>query len=188
MGTLLKLEPQDAVAYIACVALGYFTGRIFTDPATSTYLSLLVSYHLFLIWLVFTAEQRAGFSLPIVSTVLTHLACTVVVLLFSAGRVMIPFFGIVRYGVPSLAIFERGWLFAASPKPETGEDGVPVMSPVVAAASPEDYEAWLVHLAHRKPDPRYMRTPLRTQYEEFLLDRARRRNAHSIWSNTKKAA
>jgi hypothetical protein len=55
--------------------------------APSIYACILVAYHLFLAWLIFRVrgdgdqgDTKAGISLPIVHTLLTHAACLVVIL------------------------------------------------------------------------------------------------------------
>lgn len=103
------------LGYLICSALGLVAGYFFPAGAWSTFVSILVSYHLFLIWLVITTEHKTGFSLPVGPTILTHLACVAVVVTLGLGRHVIPFFGLIRYFIPALAPFECTWLFSANP-------------------------------------------------------------------------
>lgn len=142
--------------------------------------SVLVSYHLFLAWLLITADHEVGFSLPIFSTTLTHLACVTLILALAFGRHVIPFYSIIRYCIPALAPFERAWLFSGGKK----KMEVPVTAPSVAAAdvaaatataTGEDYEAWNHHLAHRNPLSRKPGTTLKDEYEQFMVARVKNR-------------
>jgi hypothetical protein len=139
--------------------------------------SILVSYHLFLAWRVVTAEHEVGFSLPILSTIVTHLACVSLVVVLAFGRGVIPFFWIVRYAIPALAPFERDWLFKANKKKK--EEEVPSFAPsaAVAAATGDDHEAWNHHLAHRNPLSRKPGTTLKDEYEQFMAARVASRAA-----------
>jgi hypothetical protein len=100
------------VVFLICSGIGYLLGEYLPAPWAS-YVSILVSYHLFLAWLVFTADHEAGLSMPVLSTVLTHAACLAVLIGLAIGRRYIPFLGLVRIFVPGLAPFECNWLFAA---------------------------------------------------------------------------
>jgi hypothetical protein len=84
--------------------------------ALAAYLSVLISYHLYLGFLVMVQEKETGFALPIAHTVVSHLACLAVVVGIAFGRHYIPFFGIVRLFIPALAPFEVNWLFSGSKK------------------------------------------------------------------------
>ena len=58
-------------------------------------------------------EHKAGISLPIGSTILTHLACLILIVPVGMAH-HLPFFGVFRFGIAGFAVFERGWLFSAS--------------------------------------------------------------------------
>lgn len=171
----LDLEGKDVVAFMFSVVLGYLAGTFVPPGGWSVYVSILVSYHLFLAWLVITAEHEIGVSLPISSTILTHLACLALILPLGMGRHFVPFFGVLRYSIAALAIFERGWLFsgnAAKPKPQE----IPIPTPVVSSTG-EDYQEWLRYLAQQKSASFKPGTSLKAEYEQWVLARARSRNA-----------
>ncbi len=107
MAAWLDMEGKDVVAFMFAGLLGYLAATLVPAGAWAIYASILVSYHLFLGWLVATAEHKTGVSLPIASTILTHLACLALILTLGMGRHVVPFFGIFRYGIAALAIFER---------------------------------------------------------------------------------
>jgi hypothetical protein len=154
--------------------LGYFAGTLVLDPTWAVYVSVLASYHIFLLWLVLSGEQKAGVSLSPVSTIVTHMACLALIVPVGMAR-HLPLFGIVRYGIISLAIFERGWLFSSSQVEQKTEEAT--APPIVLQATAEDFEAWRQHLATRKATQRRAGMSVREEYEHFLHTRARKRSA-----------
>ena len=175
LAAFLNLEGPDIAAFFAATILGYLAGAIVPPGPWSIYIAILVSYHLFLAWLVYSTEQKTGASLPIASTIVTHLACLAIVIPLSMGRSHIPFFGIFRYAIASLAIFERGWLFSGKigePEPKLEEAPLPA---AVIAATADDFQEWQRHLARQKPGSRKPGSSLKAEYEQWLLARARSR-------------
>jgi len=80
-------DGPDLLAFLVCAGIGYFIGTLVPAGAPSIYTTILVAYHLFLAWLIFRVrgdsdegEKKAGISLPIVHTLLTHAACLAVIL------------------------------------------------------------------------------------------------------------
>src|ERR1700738_5161081 len=145
----LNLEGPDIAAFFASSLLGYLAGTLVPDGAPAVYTSILVSYHLFLAWLVIATEHKTGVSLPIASTIVTHLACLAIVIPLGMGRHYIPFFGIFRYAIASLAIFERGWLFSGKSQ-ETKREEVPLTAAIITSTA-DDYQEWQRYLAQQKP-------------------------------------
>jgi hypothetical protein len=170
---LLNLEGKDIAGFVIANLLGFLAGRLVPTGLWSIYVSILVSYHLFLLWLVLT-EQEGGVSLPIASTIVTHLACLALILPLGLGRHVIPFFGVFRFGIAGLAIFERGWLFSGNNNKPKEEDVQSVTQ--IVSASGDDYQDWLRYLAQQKSGSRKVGTSLKTEYEEWLLARARERS------------
>ena len=173
----LNLEGIDVAAFMVANLLGFLAGLLLPPGAWAIYTSILASYHLFLAWLVFSGEHRAGVSFPIATTIATHLACMALIVPLGMARHYIPFFGIFRYGIAGMALFERGWLFSASgapPKPVEAPT-----APIVLAATADDFAAWQQHLAQQKPGPRPLGSSLKTEYEQWLLARHRSRSAQS---------
>jgi len=175
MAAWLDMEGKDVVAFMFAGLLGYLAATLVPAGAWAIYASILVSYHLFLGWLVVTAEHKTGVSLPIASTILTHLACLALILTLGMGRHVVPFFGIFRYGIAALAIFERGWLFSGNNNQPKHQD-VPSTTPIVIASG-DDYQEWLRYLAHQKTTSRRLGTSLKAEYEQWLLTRAQNRPA-----------
>ena len=82
-----NFEGPDYLAFVICAGIGYFIGSLVPAGAPSIYTTILVAYHLFLAWLILRTsanpdlgDKKAGLSLPIVHTLLTHAACLVVIL------------------------------------------------------------------------------------------------------------
>ncbi len=168
----LNLEGRDIVGFVLANLLGVLVGTLFPQGYWAIYTSILVSYHLFLAWLI-VLDDQTGVSLPIVSTIVTHLACLVVVLPLGMGRHYIPFFGIFRYAIAALAIFERKWLFSEEGT-QRRQEVAPATTPVIVDTA-EDYRDWLQHLAQQKPGSRNPRSSLKAEYEQWLLARAKAR-------------
>jgi hypothetical protein len=151
--------------FLVCSGIGYLLGHYLPVGAWSAYVSILVSYHLFLGWLVFTAEHKAGFSLPVFSTILTHSAFLAILIGLAFGRESVPLFGLIRIFIPGLAPFESTWLFSGGRKSkEVPPEPIAIQPDASAADAPvadaqfnvEDYDAWLRYLAQphrtfRKP-------------------------------------
>jgi hypothetical protein len=177
---------MNIVVYVVCSILGFLAGHFLPAGAWATYVSILVSYHLFLAWLVITAEHETGFSLPIFSTIITHLACLTVVVGLTVGRHYIPFFGLIRYFIPAMAPFERDWLFSGNAqKKDVKKKKVPVTTAVIAIpvhvaiaeATAEDHEAWIRHLAQPNRATRKPGLSVKDEYEHWLVARIGSRHA-----------
>ena len=200
MGAWLDLEGPDIAAYLVSDLLGllvFFWLRSNTVLAITA--AIFVSFHLFLAWLVITADRETGFSLPIVTTIITHLACLVVVYLCSAlvialsgAGLFVPIYVLlilrpIRYIValciPGLALFERFWLFSGGGKKKEVVLTVEAVAAAVEtaavadAATAGDYEEWLAYVARQKrPFPK-PGVSLKVEYERWLVARARNRAA-----------
>src|SRR6059058_3708307 len=138
LAVLFNLDGKDIAAFVVAGLLGFLASSLVPAGTWAVLTSILVSYHLFLGWLVIMSENRARVSLHILSTIVTHLACLVLIVPLGLARHYIPFFGILRYGIAGMAIFERNWLFT--------EDAVQYKSeepPVAMTDSAEDYQEWL---------------------------------------------
>jgi hypothetical protein len=205
-----SFEGPDFAAFAIAVLIGYFAGTFApTGSAASLYITVLISYHLFLAWLVFfssnslgdDSHKRAAISLPIGQTLLTHAACLAVIL----GPIATAVHALPHYSqahdtmtmadmaairlkfrlaealcglAAGLAIYERRWLFSAEgaqfpPKP--GDAPVAAPSPVLQAASGDDFAEWQHYLAEQKRSARKPGTSLKAEYEQWLLARHRAR-------------
>ncbi len=171
---LFNLDGKDIAAFVVAGLLGYLSASLVPDGTWAALTSILVSYHLFLVWLVITAEDKAGVSLPILSTIATHLACLVLIVPPAFAGHFIPFFGILRYGIAGLAIFERGWLFTENSVQYRPEE--PPATPIVTDTA-EDYQEWLNYLAKQSPAFRKPGSSLKEEYGRWLLARAQNRPA-----------
>ena len=171
--SFLNLEGKDLVGFFLANLLGYLAGTLVPHGAWAIYTSILVSYHIFLAWLIVWDDHETGVSLPIASTVVTHTACLALILPLGMGRHYIPFFGIFRYTIAALAIFECKWLFSR-------ESAQPMHQPAPVAASvpadtADDYQDWLRHLAQQKSGSRKPGSSLKAEYEQWMLARVKSR-------------
>ncbi|MFZ1086716.1 MAG: hypothetical protein WAN35_17275 [Terracidiphilus sp.] len=188
MGLLFS---KNGPAFIISSLIGFVVARYLFEGPWATYAYILISYHVFLAWLVITAEHETGFSMPIFSTIVTHLACVTVVVGVTYGRHYIPFFGLIRYFIPAMAPFERDWVFKGSKKTtdstktsESTEKKEPVKrAPAVAAiklvsvdtalsqATLDDHDAWLRHLSQPNRPHKRAGLSVREEYEQWLVAR-----------------
>jgi hypothetical protein len=166
------LDGKDIVAFVIAGLLGYLSASLVPAGTWAVLTSILVSYHLFLAWLVITAENKARVSLPIYSTIATHLACLALVVPLALANRFIPLFGILRYGIVGLAIFERGWLFAEDNVQYRSQESP--ASPIITDTA-EDYQEWLNYLAKQSPGSRKPGSSLKEEYGRWLLARAQDR-------------
>ena len=186
----LKIQGKDAIPFVIAGVIGYFAGRLVPDHDWAVYTSILVSYHLFLAWLVLTGDNEAGVSLGILSTILTHAACLFLAVAVTMARHYIPFFGVIRFGISSIAVFERGWLFSggkpkarveqAQPEPvkaAAAAEVQPAQVSIIASATGQDHEDWLRYLASRNPTHRRAGLSMSQEYEQWLQARMKNRSA-----------
>ena len=175
---LLQLEGADLAAFLLAQLAGYVAGMLLQDSEWSVYVSILVSYHLFLLWLILSHSEKTGLAMPLWATALTHAGCMVLVVtpVTMIGRVGIVHL-IFRYGVVSLALFERSWLFSKEePSKRSLEEEV-----AAAAAGPrlrttaEDELAWLEYLKTRRPGMTKPGVTIRQEHEAWLLARHQQR-------------
>jgi hypothetical protein len=169
-----NLDGKDIAAFVVAGLLGYFSASLVPAGTWAVLTSILISYHLFLGWLVITAENKTGVSLPVFSMIATHLACLVLIVPLGLAHRFIPFFGIFRYGIVGLAIFERGWLFTEDTIQYRSEE--PAAAPIVTDSA-EDYQEWLDYLAKQSPASRKPGSSLKEEYGRWLLARAQNRPA-----------
>ena len=192
MGVVRLLTSANGRAFLICSLVGYLIARFMPPGALGLYLSMLVSYHLYLGWLVISAEHEAGFSLPILSTVFTHLCCLGVLLSLPSLRHVIPYFSFLRFGVTYLAAYECQWLFRShsarkvleNPEPSVVPDAVKTTDPapmpvvrLVTVGGDDDHEAWLKHLARRTPATMRRGLSVKEEHDEFMRARAKGRVA-----------
>lgn len=172
LATLFNLDGKDIVAFFVAGLLGYLSATLVPAGTWAALTSILVSYHLFLAWLVITGENEAGISLRTLPTIATHLACLVLIVPAALAHRFIPFFGVFRYGIVGLAIFERGWLFTQDSIQFKSED--PITPPVNDTA--EDYQEWMNYLAKQNPAARKPGSSLKEEYRLWMLARDQSRS------------
>jgi len=170
------VKAADLVAFLVSALLGYLASTLVPQGSWANYTFILVFYHLFLAWLLIDADHKTSVYLPIVTAILTHLACLAIIITYGMGQEVIPFYRVLRFGVIALAIFERNWLFSGGKKKQELPVKAPI-STVIAEATAEDHEAWLNHLATRNPLSRKPGMSIKDEYEEWLAARAKKRSA-----------
>jgi hypothetical protein len=186
------LASKNGAAFIVSSLIGFVVARYLFDDVWAIFAYILISYHLFLLWLVITAEHEAGFSLPIFTTLITHLACVGVVVGITIERHYIPYFGLIRYFIPAMAPFERDWLFKAGPAkppsilkeekkkktPDPAADKAAIAR-AIESATGEDHEAWTKYLAKRDSRLRKPGMTVKEEYEQWMVARVNSRSGSS---------
>jgi hypothetical protein len=125
---------MNRIVFLVSILVGYLLARFLPEGAWSAYAPMLISYHLFLAYLVFAGEHKGGFSMPVFSTILTHSAFLAILIGLAVGRHYVPFFSVVRVIIPALAPFESKWLFSGGkPKKAAAEDEAAVGSSAPAS-------------------------------------------------------
>jgi len=175
---LLRLDGKDIFGFAISNLLALMLTLFLPQGAWSVYVSILVSYHLFLAWLVLFADHEAGFSLPVVQTIMTHAACIALVVTIGLGRHHIPYFGVLRYGIISIAVFERGWLLGGEKKKEPKPEAIAEAAThhaTVANSNADDYQEWLNYLATRPAIANRPGSSFKAEYAKWLANRAQSR-------------
>jgi len=176
MTGFLWFEAEDWAAFLIAGGLGYVVGQMIQDPDWSVYLSIIVSYHLFLAWLVMKSSGKSGFSMSLPVTILTHAACMIVALGPAVvGDHRSPVFSVFRYGIAALALFERGWLFSGEQKKPTVDEAEAAMPALSVRPTAEDELAWIEYLAKRRPGMTKPGVTLRQEHEAWLRARHEKR-------------
>lgn len=166
MSAWLDLKGRDIAAFLVAAGIGFLSSLVLPPAPWEAYVPILVTYHLFLAWLILTEDREIGLAMPIVSTILTHLACMAVVASFVSGRHFIPYFDLIQFGIAGLAIFECGWLFVKSEKKKIEQ------AAAAPTSSPTDYQEWLNELARKRTSPAAHGASLKAEYEKWLRTRA----------------
>ncbi len=163
-------ESMAILAYVISAAIGYALGHYLLDGAAAAYASILVSYHLFLGFLVFAADQKKGLSMPIMQTIMTHSAVLGLLIALPYMRAHVPFFGLIGLLVPGLAPFETKWLFSGDGKvtnDNKADDEIPMHN-----ASADEHEAFRKYLTQKERPFRKPGMTLNQEFNLWIKDRA----------------
>ena len=164
---MTQIGPKSLVCLV-CSVIGYFVGQYVPEPF-GAYLRILVPYHLFLLYLVFLENEKAGMSLPMGQTVLSHLACLALLVGMAIARRYLPFFGLIGLFIPALAPFEAEWLFSGNGKPAE-----PKTEPAVQVAAAETADEYAEFMKYMSGSKREFRKRGQSPKDEYNLWRAAR--------------
>jgi hypothetical protein len=165
------------IAFLISSLVGFVIGHYLLPGAAGAFVSVIVSYHLYMAYFVVTAEKKAGISLPIGQTTITHLAFLMVVVGLPYLRQHIPYFSIAQLLIPGLAPFEAGLLFGKekdSMREEQNQESalsIPAEQ-LMNSATSEDYDAFLQYMRHPHRSFQKNGRALREEYALWLADRA----------------
>jgi hypothetical protein len=111
ISSLLRLRKGDGFALFGSCLVGYLVGRIILDPNWSIQAYILISYHLFLGFLLATRGKENKHPVPVAAGIAIHLAFVAAIVGIGLLRHYIPYFSLVRYAIAGVAVFERWFLF-----------------------------------------------------------------------------
>lgn len=170
------------LAYILSSLIGLAIGHYLPQGTAAALAYTLISYHLYLLYLVMRSRSEKGLSLPVGQTILTHMAFLVVLVGLPYMREQIPFFSLISLLVPGLAPFETKWLFSGQGQAISKvEEEKPVDT---ASATAEDHQEFVAYLRNRH---RPFKRPGATVDDEFgawLADRAKKKAADGVMTST----
>ena len=202
-----SFDGPDLLAFLVCAGIGYFIGSLVPAGAPSIYTTILVAYHLFLAWLILRVRsdsdegaKKAGISLPIVHTLLTHAACLVVILApVAAALHSMPFLAhpaaaadpadpeaamlqmdnathVLRLikglccAIAAFAVFERRWLFSSEASEKPKPQPAPPPAASAVRATGDDTLEWERYLAANR-QCFPLGTSIKAEYEKWLVAR-----------------
>lgn len=165
----LDWKHEDIVAFVMSGVLGYLVGSSLGAFSWSGYVGILVAYHIFLGWLLFSSDGHNAPVFSKIGTLATHLACMAVVISLASVRTHSVIWLYMRYGIASLAIFEKEWAFGGMVK-KTEER----QEPAVASTAGE-YELWLQMRAQHNHPALYEGGSPKADFEAWVKERARLR-------------
>ena len=82
------LKGSDWLALICACALGFLAGLFVPQGWWSIYTSILLSYHLFLAWLLVTAKDKVQTVRPLSYAIAIHAACLASLLILGMGTLL----------------------------------------------------------------------------------------------------
>jgi hypothetical protein len=149
---------------VMCALVGIIVGQYLLVGPAAVYASMLLSFHLYLGYLVVMENRETGLSLPLGATILTHAACVAILIGLADLRHYLHFFWIIQYFAPALAPLEAEWLFSGGrKKPGAIEEAPRTPMPDCTAS---EYDEFLLYLSQEK---RAFRKPGRSVREEHVL-------------------
>jgi hypothetical protein len=170
-----ELEAMKIFAYVISSLIGYAIGHYLLQGAVAAFASILISYHLYLVYLVLTAKHEKGLSFPIGQAILTHAAFLVVLLGLPFLRHQIPFFSLLSLLVPGLAPFETQWLFSGpGPVFKKVDEQKPAV-PVVTEVTSEDQQEFVQYLRQAHRPFKKARMTIDDEFKAWHADRVKKR-------------
>jgi hypothetical protein len=175
----MVVKSSDLIAFLVSAFIANLVSSFLPQGAWYNYDYILISYNLFLIWLVIKAEHVMGISFPLGISLMTHAVCLVLIVPIGMGNGVIPYFEYVRFCVPILAYVERNLLINLGVKMVQEPPVSAPVSTVITEATAADNEAWIKYLSHRDPRLQKPGMSIKEEYEQWLAARAKKRGANS---------
>ncbi|MGA7343727.1 MAG: hypothetical protein WBE72_06060 [Terracidiphilus sp.] len=159
---------MKGIVLVLCGMIGYLLSRFLPDGPLAIYVPMMISYHLLLAFLVVTTIQDKKVKLSIGSAAFTHFAFFVLLVVFAEMQSYIPYFEIVRFLVPCLALAEEALLFGVKGKRKAGDE-----AEELTPGTAEDYEEFIHYL--RKNDRPFSKpgATIKDEYRSWLAYRSK---------------
>ena len=161
------------VAFLISSLIGFVIGHYLLPGAAGAYASILISYHVYLAFLVVTGNHQKGISMPIGLTILMHLAFLAILIGIPYLRQQIPFFGFMRLFVPALAPFEAMWLFSGNGGKPAPRAAAPA-PPLATEPTINDHEAFRRYLMQGDREFRKLGLSIDDEFKLWFAKRSSR--------------
>ena len=181
---LLAVGGIDLVAFFVACFIGLIVRVFLPVEPWSIGIAVLVSFHLFLAWLLIGSNQEVPLGKDTFSTIATHLACTAVVYCVAWSAQAIGHYGLfaafpgvrfLGFLIVLLAIHEQRWLLTG--RKRSFQSQQPEAPSPDFTLSGEDYEEFLRYLAARDPISVRPGTSVTAEYTQWRVARARSRGS-----------
>jgi hypothetical protein len=160
------------IGFLISSLLGFAIGHYLLQGAAAAYASVLISFHVYLAFLLLIEDEKFGLSMPLGQTILSHGAILAFLTGLAYARYYIPFFGLISLLVPALAPFEVKWLFNA--KDRVTVDGARPASIETPTATMEDHDAFRAYLRQEHRPFRKTGRSVDEEFSHWMADRARK--------------
>ena len=168
------------LALLFASAIGYFVGMYLPDRPESPYIPILISYHLFLTYLITKAvgksRQKIRLSMSLPSAVITHFVCLAALIGVVMRRDLVPKFEFVQFLAIGLAPFEIKTLF----KRRKG-DLSPVERTPMPSGTNDEYSEFLSYM--KSGERRFLKAGQNVNQEYAAWLKARHRTGIFAGSN-----
>jgi hypothetical protein len=158
--------------------LCFTIARFAPDGPLAVFLPIMISYHIFLAYLVTSFPKEAELSIG--AGLFIHLLCVCILAAFVLVQDFVPYITLVRCSIPAFAFVESGLLWSTRRGQAQGKRAASILSKCTS----EDYDDFVEYMRHA--DRRFARAG-RSVNEEFALFVKSRSRGRSIFQTQNRA-